>query len=174
MECFDSKNKDFEFDAKFEDHPLGSQNVYRLHYVNYHRFGEGYGIRDNNVGFHDCPFKPFLLPQGMNRENTFKVLSYLTDYIESNFDIQPCSYKSVTSLDSIINMERFGFTRLSISNDDADIIDLFKVTGRLLLFKQIKYYSKYFEWYTENVTFEAVKKIYDECNIPFYDLVIKE
>lgn len=44
------KNRDYEFEADLENHPLGNQIMYKLHYVDYHRFGEGYGIESNNVG----------------------------------------------------------------------------------------------------------------------------
>jgi len=39
-----------------------------------------------------------------------------------------------------------------------------------LLFKNSKYYSKYFEWYIEGVTFEEVEAIYKKSNIEFSDL----
>lgn len=42
---------------------------------------------------------------------------------------------------------------------------LFK--GRVLLFKQSKQYKKYFEWYTEGVTFKKVKEIYSKSGIDF-------
>ena len=41
------------------------------------------GRQDNNVGVVDWPCKPFMLPNGMTREECFKVLSYLTDFIET-------------------------------------------------------------------------------------------
>ena len=36
-----------EFDATLEDHPIGSQYIYRLYFVNYHRIGESYGKNTN-------------------------------------------------------------------------------------------------------------------------------
>ncbi len=166
-------NRDFEFEADLEDHPLGMQNVYRLHYVDYHRFGERYGMGPNHVGVVDWPFQPFMLPSGMNREDAFKVLSYLTDRIEENPNIKPYSQKSVATLNQTLDLEKLDFTRLNIcvSRNETDIIDLFTVTGRLLLFKQSEYYSKYFEWYTENVTLEEVKNIYDRCGMEFPNIV---
>ena len=38
------------------------------------------------------------------------------------------------------------------------------------MFKNSKYYSKYFEWYTPNVTFEEIYSIYKKCDIDLYDL----
>ncbi len=169
-------DRDYEFEANLENHPLGMQNVYRLHYIDYHRIGERYGMGPNNVGRIDYSFKPFMLPVGMSREDAFKVLSYLTDYIEKQFEVDPCSQKSVETLNDVLDLERLGFTRLNIYVDqiETDIIDLFTVTGRLLLFKQSEYYSKYFEWYTENVTLEEVSNIYDQCGIEFYDLIAEK
>lgn len=176
LEYFAPINRDFEFDANLENHPLGEQNVYRLHYVNYHRIGEGYGMGPNNTETIDFPFKPFLLPKGMNREDAFKVLSYLTDYLERELNLNPCSEKSVRVLDQAIDLERLGFTRLNIQvgKSETDIIELFTVKGRMLLFKQSEYYKKYFEWYKEGITLDEVKKIYGRLGIDFYDLVIEK
>lgn len=166
-------NRDYEFEAELENHPLGNQNIYRLHYINYHRIGERYGQRGNNVGVIDWSFKPFVLPNGMSREDSFKVLSYLTDFIEAQLNLEPCSHNSVSILDNVLNLERLGFKKLNISLDSAsvDVIDLFTVSGRLQLFKSSNYYQRYFEWYTEGVTFDEVNNIYNKCGIEFYDLV---
>lgn len=163
------KNRDYEFEADLENHPLGNQFMYRLHYVDYHRFGEGYGMGPNNVGRMDFHFKPFMLPQGMSREDAFKVLSYLTDYIEKRNHLTPCSYDSVAFLDKMLELDKLGFVKLNTSLDkhSNEVIDLFTVTGRLLLFKQSEYYQKYFEWYTENVTFEEVRDIYAKYDKEF-------
>ncbi|MCI8446547.1 MAG: hypothetical protein HFH31_03520, partial [Bacilli bacterium] len=82
-------NRDYEFDAELEAHPFGNQTKYRLYYMKYYR------KQDSTVGAMDWPFIPFMLPEGMNREDAFKVLSYLTDFIERRLDLEPCSYKSV-------------------------------------------------------------------------------
>lgn len=168
-------NRDYEFEAELEDHQPGSQNVYRLHYIDYHRIGENYGYRENNIGVIDWSFKPFTLPNGMSREDSFKVLSYLTDYIEKNLNLEHCSYKSVAELDNALNFENLGFMRVNLSSDDFsfDGIDLFTVTGRLQLFKKSSHYQKYFEWYMEGITFDEVKEIYQRCGIDFYDIDVK-
>ena len=65
---FGKKNyKEYEFEAEFEDHPIGEQNIYRLHYVQYHRAGEMHF-----VGVIDWPFEPFTFPEGMSREDGLK------------------------------------------------------------------------------------------------------
>ena len=62
-------NRNYEFEVELEDHQLENKNIYRLYYINYHRIDEHYGRTDNNVGVIDWPFKPFMLPYGMSRED---------------------------------------------------------------------------------------------------------
>ncbi len=165
-----SNNRDFEFEATLEDHPIGEENIYRLYYVNFHRFGPYYKHGKRCIGLINFPYKPFMLPAGMTREEGFKVLSYLTDFIEKREDTEPCSWKSVETLDGVLYLDRFGFTRVDES-DESKIINLFTVGGRLLLFKQSKFYSKYFEWYTSGITLDEVKDIYAKYGLDFYDIV---
>lgn len=174
-DLFDSilPNRDYEFEATLEDHPIGNQNIYRLYYVNFHRIGEDFRFPGlNNIGVIDWPCKPFMLPNGMTREEGFKVLSYLTDFIEKRKEIEPCSLESVRILDGVLDLERFGFTRINtqLPTDSADVINLFTVSGRILLFKKSELYSKYFEWYTKGVTLEEVENIYNKYNMEFQDI----
>ncbi len=168
-----STNKDFEFDAVFEDHPIGNQNIYRLYYVDYHRIGQGYGMKNNNIGIINWNFEPFMFPNGMTREEGFKVLSYFTDVIEKREDIDVGSFKSVKTLDENIDLGRIGFTRVKETDEDK-ILNLFTVSGRVLLFKKSDLYQKYFEWYSENVTLNEVKEIYAKYNMEFKDILFPE
>lgn len=168
-----SVNKDFEFDAVFEDHPIGNQNIYRLYYVDYHRIGQGYGMKNNNIGIINWNFEPFMFPNGMTREEGFKVLSYFTDVIEKKENIDVGSFKSVKTLDENIALGRIGFTKVK-ENDENKILNLFTVSGRVLLFKKSDLYQKYFEWYSENVTLNEVKEIYTKYNMEFKDILFPE
>lgn len=168
-----SINKDFEFDAVFEDHPIGNQNIYRLYYVDYHRIGQGYGMKNNNIGIINWNFEPFMFPNGMTREEGFKILSYFTDVIEKREDIDAGSFKSVKILDENIALGRIGFTKVK-ENDENKILNLFTVSGRVLLFKKSDLYQKYFEWYSENVTLNEVKEIYAKYNMEFKDVLFPE
>lgn len=168
-----STNKDFEFDAVFENHPIGNQNIYRLYYVDYHRIGQGYGMKNNNIGIINWSFEPFMFPNEMTREEGFKVLSYFTDVIEKREDIDVGSFKSVKTLDENIDLGRIGFTRVK-ENDENKILNLFTVSGRVLLFKKSDLYQKYFEWYSENVTLNEVKEIYTKYNMEFKDVLFPE
>ncbi len=163
-------SKKLESETVLENHPVGNQNIYRLYFVNYHRIGENYGREDYNIGVINWPCKPFMFPEGMPREEGFKVLSYLTDFIEKRDDIEPCSMKSVRTLDSALNLERFGFKRIE-EEDESKILDLFTINGRVSLFKESKLYSRYFEWYVEDVTLEEVTGIYAKYNMKFSDIV---
>lgn len=160
-------NEQDDFNATFEDHDPGNQKYYRLHYINYHNIN-----RDSNRrGMIDWPYKPFELPNGMSREDGFKVLSYLTDFIEQRDDVYEASWKSVGTLDGVLNLERFGFKRLDFTPSEEDVIDLFTIDGRIKRFKDSKYYSKYFNWYTSNITKEEVEVIYQKLGLVFSDIV---
>lgn len=158
-----------EFDVELDDHEVGEGNVFKLHYVNYHRIngGPGYGVIN-------WPLKPFRIPDGMKREDAFKVLSYLTDFIENNLDVGEATFKSVKALDEALDIERFGFKRIDDMRNKVDSISLYTVSGRLKAFKRSKFYDTYFEWYTEGVTREEIVSIYDSIGLPFSDLVITD
>lgn len=151
-----------------ENHTIGNQEIYRLYYIDYHKIGENYGF-NSKFSMTNWPFKPFMLPNGMTREEGFKVLSYLTDLIEKSEDIETCSLKSVKTLDEILNLNELGFIRV-LEDDESKIINLFTVNGRVSLFKKSDLYSKYFEWYIENVSLEEVISIYQKYNIEFKDI----
>lgn len=176
MKFINAINRDFEFDAELKSHEMEGRNIYRLYYMNYRRCGEGYYMNTNNVHVTDWPLDPFILPSNMERKDAFKVLSYLTDYIEKSFNLQECSYASVETLNKVLDLKRLGFRKLNINADSNldQIVDLYTITGRILLFKQSKHYSRYIEWYTDGVTLEEVKSIYEKIGMEFYDLVLSE
>jgi len=156
-----------DFNATFESHEPSNQKYYRLHYINYHNIN-----RDpNRRGEIDYWYKPFELPDGMTREEAFKVLSYLTDFIEKRDDIYEASWKSVGTLNGVLDIERFGFKRLEFTPTDDEIIDLFTIDGRIKRFKNSKYYEKYFNWYTKGITLKEVEEIYQKCGMTFKDLI---
>lgn len=155
-----------EFEAEFENHPIGNQKIYRLHYILYYR-AEG---KTDKFRIMNWPFEPFELPDGISREDAFKILSYLTDYIEKTKNLKPCSYESVNALNKVLNLQRLGFKKLNEKCDEKDILDLWTVDGRVLLFKEGPYYPSYFEWYYEDITLTEVQNIYKKIGIEFYDL----
>lgn len=159
---------DIEFPTNLKNHSVGNQSIYRLYYVNYHRIGSRYG--QSGIGMINWAFDPFTLPKGMTREETFKVLSYLTDFIEKKDGIESCSFSSVKVLNNVLDLERFGFKKVK-EDDESKILDLFTINGRVALFKQSSMYQRYFEWYSEGVSREEVEEIYAKHNMPFEDIV---
>ncbi len=149
-------------------------SIYRLHHIEYLNIGENYGY--NITGIRDYTFRPFLLPDGLTEEESFKILSYLTDFLEKKLNIIPGSLISVMQLNMVLDLERLGFKRVECNCDDERLKDLFTLYGRTERFNKSKYRKKYFEWYTEDVTIEEVKRIYAKIGIEFKDVVwtIKE
>lgn len=160
-----SNSRDFEFN--------NDKEMYRLYFVYCYTIGNGYS---NNVGITEWPFMPFKLPSKMTMEEAFKILSYLTDFIEKNLKLEANSYESVKKLDDILNLERLGFTKLNIKigRNSDNVINLFNISGRRIIFKKSRRYQKYFKWYTEGITFNEVRDIYSKYEIDFYDLTLKE
>lgn len=163
-------NRDYEFDAELDDHIVPDTGLYKLSFVDYHRYGENYGIYSNNVSLLYWSGDVFTLPSNMDKNDAFKVLSYLTDFIEKEDDIEIGSLKSVRTLDAALNLERFGFRKVNC-NDKTAAVELFTVAGRSLLFKKSSYYKRYFNWYTEGVTLEEVEQIYAKAGMEFRDIV---
>ena len=163
-------SRDFEFDATFENHPIGNQDIYRLYFIDYHRINEYVGRQDNNVGVITWPCNTFRFPEEMSREEGFKVLSYLIDFTEKIDCTKPWFYKSTRALDGVFGLERFGFKKVK-EEDESKILDLFTINGRVALFKQSSMYQRYFEWYSEGVSREEVEAIYAKHNMPFEDIV---
>ena len=167
------KNKHYvstKEDVKLDNHEPGNQSIYRLYYINYSKTSEeNTKIRTEVI---DWPFSLFTLPSNMNREDAFKVLSYLFDYIENKLELTPGSYKSVKILNEVLNIKRLGFEKLDYNVDSLsnDVINLYILSGNLSKFKKSRHHSKYFEWYKENVKLSEVKRIYKKSKIKYYDL----
>ena len=127
------KNRNYEFKAELENHPLGEQNIYRFYFIEYHRIGENYGMGPDNVGVFNAPFKPFMLPGNMSRADAFKILSYFNDYVANNYELKGVSYKSVSALDSLLDIPSLGFRRININLDkDSDFVCAIKEKGVLV------------------------------------------
>lgn len=148
------------------------KTIYRLHHIEY--LDIRHGSSGKATAMRDYISKPFILPEGMSKEDAFKVLSYFTDYLESNLGIEEGSLHGVTSLSKVLDLERFGFKRVKCDNNDIRIKDLFTIYGSIERFRKSKYRSRYFEWYTENVTREEVESIYNKIGMDFSDIVIHD
>lgn len=164
------KNRDYEFNPDIEEHDVELTNIFRLHYLDYCRIGEAYRISTNNIGVLEWVSKPFKFPVGMSYEEGFKVLSYLTDFIEKRSDVDVCSLNSVRILNNILYLERFGFKQVN-EVDESEFTDLFTINGRISLFKNSELYPKYFEWYRKGISKKEVKDIYKKYNMEFKDII---
>ena len=165
-----NKSRDYEFNPNLEEHDVALTNTFRLHYLDYYRVGEEYRISTNNIGVLEWVSKPFQFPEGMSFEEGFKVLSYLTDFIEKRSDVDVCSLTSVRILSSVLQLDRFGFKQVK-EIDDSDITDLFTINGRISLFKNSEFYPNYFEWYKKGVSKKEVISIYKKYDMEFKDII---
>lgn len=155
---------EWEYELELENHSIQEGNAYALYHVGIYR--------DANCIKHIIvePFSPFMFPKGLSFLEGLKVLSYLTDFIEKREDIEEASRSSVATLNSVLDLERYGFSRV-LDKNSIDVIPLYTVFGRIALFKNTKYYDSYFDWYIPNVTREEVINIYSKINMEFKDII---
>lgn len=137
------------------------QSVFRLHLVHFGTIGKGYGY--NIKELMDWPYTAFILPDKMTVEEAFKILSYLTQKIESDLKLPECSHMAVTALNK--NLSQFHFKTLPDYKNTT--VDLFTITGDMKRFKKSEYANVYFDWFTENVSFEEAKTIYHKYGYTF-------
>ncbi len=145
----------------FQNYDIEKETFYRLYYIHYHPIGKGH------IGTTSCSFESFSLPKGMEKEDAFKVLSYLTDFIEQKPGIEKASLKSLEILDSIIDLEDLGFKRRKYLPINTTVVNLYTVTGIVDQFEHKFHYSTQVNWYTPNITKEEVKEIYSKKGIVF-------
>ncbi len=129
-------------------------SIFRFHFLGFNTIGKNYGLDIKELV--DWPYAPFMLPQKMSSQNAFLILSYLIKKIEDDLNLEECSQKAITILND--NLEKFHFK--PVYNFSGNVIDLFTISGNMNRFKKSEYYTKYFEWFTENIDYETVKNIY--------------
>jgi len=150
-----------------KNHPLGNQNMYRFHYMNYYELGK------SSYGSIEWAFEIFKLPQNITRDEAFKIFSYFKDYIQSYLNIENGVFEKTSLLDDII--KKLGFKKVTnYIDDDECVIDLFVIEGRKDFFKKTDFYEKYYNWYSPNIKFDEIKKIFDKASIPFDNSAIDE
>lgn len=137
------------------------RSIFRLRFINFGKIGGLYGY--NLKELIDWPYNAFNIPEKMNVEEAFIVLSYLVKKIEEDLKLEECSQLAVTVLNK--NLEKFHFKKLP--EYDGEIVDLYTVTGNMKRFKKSEYTNKYFEWFTEGVAAEEVKNIYFKYGYTF-------
>lgn len=150
-----------------KSHHIENKNIYRFIHV--------YLSSVHSVAcFNNYPY--FLLIPGISKEDSFKILSYLIDCIEEEYNFEVCSSKALVILNFIL--ENYGFVKLNndISNNinKSEVAVLYTVTGEVERFKNYKEYKDYFEWYTPNITFEEVKNIYKSIGVDISKPVLRK
>lgn len=137
--------KNYESSEKLEN------RLYRFHYVNcYLEFDKT-----------SWPLQTFKLPLKMTEQDAFKVISYITDFVEKTYHMANSSFNLVIEVDKLL--EQFLFKR--DNNKSKEIIDLFVIEGKVSYFKNSDEYKRYVEWYYSNITFEKVLKIYQKLGL---------
>ena len=111
-------------------------------------------------------FLPFLFPNGMSMNDGFKVLSYLIDYMYEYYGIEVGSYKSISVLDKLINLECLGFRRCNLE-ENVDVLNLCVTNQRIPLFRFSDVNFKITDWYSYGVSELEVIKIYEKCGLSF-------
>ena len=142
------------------------KNYYRFHYIHYNRLFKS-GDGHNCFGIDDFTLPLFTLPDGVNEEEGFKILSYLYDICKKYFYDQSCDEKWLITaiyINLIINDIGFNKEVPSISAIAKNQIkDLYLLRGETKRFKK----DSHVEWYKPNITLEEVQKIYETNGMKF-------
>lgn len=126
----------------------------------------------------------FKLPKNMTMEQACKVVSYLSEKVEKENNLEPASKESVGMVSHIL--QDYGFeknvqiahhythctgNKNFIKNPQLEqpavdgVVDLFTYGGSPSCFKRSDLYPRYFEWFTPNVNKKEVDNIYKSLNI---------
>ena len=152
----------------------------RLYYIALEKFLK-YGTDQMMVGQTYGVSSPFRLPNGMTFEDAFKVVSYLSDKVETENNLEPASEKSVIMVSNIL--ENYGFrkvdavssyvpfskikTAFPAGEQIEGVVDLFTVGGNFRTFKKTDLHKRYFDWYSKGVTAEKIQDIYKDIRKEF-------
>ncbi|MFQ6752162.1 MAG: hypothetical protein ACLRFL_01170 [Clostridia bacterium] len=159
----------------------------RLYYVafnKFNRYGTGYTYVGQTFGISS----PFRLPRDMSIEDACKVVSYLSEKVEKENDLEPASEKSVAMVSNVLT--KYGFERVEskehghyhavseyipfhkvrgacfpVCEKIDGVVDLFSVGGDFKLFKRSDLHDRYFNWFTAGISNDEVKDIYDQIGI---------
>lgn len=153
----------------------------RLFYVALEKFTR-YGTDEIKVGQTYGVSCPFNLPHNMSMEDACKVVSYLSDKVEKEKDLEPACQKSVIMVSNIL--EKYGFSKVESKEKGyyhavseyipfhttranfpatekiEGVVDLFTVGGDFKIFKKTDLYDRYFDWYSEGISQQEIADIY--------------
>lgn len=146
-------------------------------YASETRLGTTYGLSS-----------PFLLPRGMTYEQAYKVVSYLSEKVEKEHGLQPCTEQGVGLVSQ--ELSKYYFDKVACKShghfhetglyfplgkiesslmdalleEQRNVKELFTISGNAKLFRRTRMHDRYFEWFTPGVTKEEIAQIYDELN----------
>ena len=126
------------------------------------------------------------LPSRMTIEDACKVVSYISEKVEKDCNLEPACLESVAITSRIL--KKLGFNasdsyesghfhtvsenkplrKIYLSNNINGVTDLFTVGGNLKLFNKSDMNERYFEWFTEGVTKEEITEIYKSIGGEFW------
>lgn len=153
------------------------RNYIRLVYI----YLEKYNSRmdgQNKIGITWGTSGAFLLPVRMSIEEASKIVSYVSEQVEREYNLEPASIKSVEKTAEVL--QKYGFKLddkefcrhhqtseyhmgevYTMLPRELNYTDLFTIDGDFKLFKRTQEYDRYFDWFTKVVTKEEVEEI---CN----------
>lgn len=157
-------------------------SVIRLYYVALEKYS-AYGTNDAKIGQTYSISSPFKLPVEMSIGEACKVISYLTEKIENENNLQHACEKSVDLTSKILS--DYGFEKIKTNNKGHyhaiseyiplaqleaspfsackrinGVVDLFTVGGDFEIFKSTDLRDRYFNWFTAGVMREEIEDIY--------------
>jgi len=153
----------------------------RLYYVSLELFNR-YGSNELKIGQTYEISSPFRLPPEMSIEDACKVVSYLSDKVEKENNLEPACEKSVIMVSNLL--QDYGFEKVEtkdkghyhavseyipyhkirtdfpVCDKIEGVVDLFTVGGDFDVFKKTDLHGRYFNWYSEDITQQEIVDIY--------------
>lgn len=150
-------------------------------YVRYESFYRNYSISSPKAVGQTCFYsKQYQIPEGMDPEEAFKVISCLIDCVEGENKLEENYFKIIQKTSELL--PSYGFkevegTEARYSHSTGTLLPLAKLSclcefvpgvadliiygGEEKLFRRSEIRKRYFEWYTPNVTKEEVDEMFD-------------
>lgn len=160
-----------------------NKSMIRLLYIYLQPYHQ-YGTNELKCSYSYASSSVFELPDGMTMEQACKVVSYLSELVEREQNLEPASYESVGAVSHIlkdygfVKDEYIGKNLIHITANEwfvknpklkvgklNGVVDLITFNGNSACFKRSDLYDRYFNWFTENVSKNEVDEIYQNLNI---------
>ena len=180
FDFFKRKKKENKENIQIEENyvlPENKETKIRMSYVGLEVFYR-YGTNELKIGETYGIGKPFKIPEDMTIEDACKVISYLSEKVEEDYDLEPASESSVKKVIELLPV--YGFekideyqaghkhivskytpTKIKTAIQKCEgVVDLFTVGGQFDTFKNSDLYDRYFDWFTEGVSKQEVLALY--------------